>query len=212
MKNLKLPTLLFLVTFCTAVSAEDSDNQLWDAFLWKLAQTQKTTISLYGEHRNSDDGHVAFGYFVGPVVRHKVSAGFTLGAAVKQIYLKTNPGFREWQRTELEATYKLSLGPATFDHRNRHEYFFRDAGADFQRYRSRLRLHMPVAGGRIKGLAMSNEFFYDERTRAFEINRFVPASITYKLGGKITIDTYYMWEHRRTGSVENHIVGNTLYF
>lgn len=214
MPKLKWLLPLGFLVLSPLLASDDVDLQFWNAYNWKFYKNDKLNLNLYVENRNRDDASISFGYFVGPTLRYKVSPNLGLGAAVKMIYLKTgDSGFNKWQRTELEATYKLNLvSRLKFDHRTRHEYFFRDVGDDFQRYRSRLRFNLPLKGSRLSSFGFSNEFFYDLRTDTFAVNRLVPVSLSFKLSKRFKLSTYYMWEHRRSGSRENHILGTTLSF
>ena len=204
--------LFFFVSLLPSMG--NDDFQLWGAFTKKLYTADNYKFDFYGETRVGDDGQKAFGYFFGPRFQYTGHRFLMLGLAAKFIHFKSgDSGFAKTQRFEGEAGLKFNfLKVWNFQNRNRFEYFRRENRADKTRIRSRLKFTRRTKGLAIDKIFMSNELFYEPKISEFTENRFVPFGAVFKVTRGVSMDVYYMWEHIRANSQENHILGTTIYF
>ena len=202
-----------LGTTCIAVA--NDDYQAWASLDKKLYSQGPFTLSFYTEVRLREEGHQAFGYFFGPRVQYRIKKYLAVGGAAKMIHFKgSGSGFARLQRYEGEATFNFKLAPRfSYAHRNRYEYIRREAGANSERWRSRIRFTVPVKGTRlVNKFFFGNEFFYDLRNGNFTENRIVPIGAGLKTNSKVSCSIYYLIQDSRSSSSNNHVLGTALSF
>lgn len=200
--------LCFAFASSTAVLAQ-SDTQAWLAGSKNLLKNEKLSINFYFETRVREDLSQAYGYFFGPTVAYKIKPWLSLGGSVKMIHFKSgDQGFAKIRRPEIEFTFSQKLTQRLhYAHRNRYEYFSREGRDDNVRLRSRITLSSPVRYGAMTGLYFSNEFFYRSDRDEWERNRLIPIGVNFKINKKQKLKLFYMIEHVRRGSIDNHCLG-----
>ncbi len=205
---------LLLVTVCFSLPIlAQSDGQLWLSTSKRLYSSGNLSFKFYGETRLLDDGTDAFGHFFGPTVSYRAKPWLTLGGAVKMIHFKSADNFAKIRRPEVQATihFKL-LDRLSYSHRNRYEYFSREGRDDTERLRSRINFSIPLRNSSISKIYFGNEFFYRPDTGSWELNRLVPIGLTFKLPRKQSLSLFYMIEHIRRNSLDNHTLGVSYSF
>jgi len=204
--------LFFFVSLLPSLG--NDDLQFWGAFTKKLYVTENYKFDFYGETRVGDNLSDPFGYFFGPRFQYTGHRFLMLGLAAKFIHFKSgDSGFAKTQRYEGELGVKFNfLDGWNFQNRNRFEYFRRENRADKTRIRSRLKFTRRTDKLGIGKIFMANEFFYEPKISEFTSNRMIPFGVGFKLTKDISMDVYYLWEHIRSSSQENHVLGATFYF
>ncbi|CAM2006649.1 DUF2490 domain-containing protein [Acanthopleuribacter pedis] len=200
--------LLLGTAFFSLPALAQSDGQLWLSTSKSLYRSGNLSFKFYGETRLQDDGTDALGHFFGPTVSYRVKPWLNLGGAVKMIHFKSGDSFAKIRRPEIQATLKFKLlDRLSYSHRNRYEYFSREGRDDTERLRSRLNFSIPLKHPSLSKIYFGNEFFYRPDTGEWERNRLVPFGLTFKLPRKQSLSLFYMLEHIRRNSHDNHTLG-----
>lgn len=189
----------------------------WHALSVKFLDTEKWTLSAFGQLRFRDDSSELFAYQLSPQVIYKVSPYLRLG--MNYTYLPTKPpggdDFLDQHRWETEINPRWPVNDwLTLELRNRFELRWLEGRSDTNE-RSR---HRPQATFRLKGLGplesvfINNEFFYDYDAHRYNENRLVPLGLNFRVSDHVGFSTYYMlWSVRGGGQWNNaHILGTQL--
>ncbi|PAJ75207.1 hypothetical protein CJF42_06035 [Pseudoalteromonas sp. NBT06-2] len=213
--------IIFFITF-TSLSSFADDKQLWLSANNKVWQSEDkaSQVTLYKEMRISKDVSDVTGFFLGPILRHKLNDYLKIGGAYKFINIRGNDGHHNnLNRWEIEFTpnffvdndnlYKLSL-------RNRLELITQSGASDKKRLRQRLMLTKKFTNNRyLKSMFVSHELInvikYDNTQ--LEQYRFVPLGLKFKLTEDYNLNVFYMLKRsNKEDKNYNHILGLNLSF
>lgn len=118
------------------------------------------------------------------------------------------------QRVEFEVNPSLPLGHwAGVTFRNRYEHRWFDEGPPNDRSRHRVEVNVPLRHlDPLKSVFAQYEFFYDWTHERNSENRITPFGLEWKLGGPLSLRTYYLLQSRRAGPTwyESHAVYTML--
>lgn len=204
--------LISLILPMWTLKAQD-DVQYWSQYDPTIYKDGGFRLSFYMEGRFDRDVSDQLGAFFGPRLHYKINKNWSSMFAAKYIFFRVGEDMNEWQRTEVELTYKTTLGSARLDVRNRHEYIFRDPQDDIQRLRQRWRLTWNLDHPVFTKFFAHNEFFWREdavRDYDFSRNRFTPLGVGIKFNKRVNLSVYYMIEHRSGRDGDNHNLGTFL--
>ncbi|MBO1317687.1 DUF2490 domain-containing protein [Acanthopleuribacter pedis] len=191
------------------------DGHAWLITTTKLYQKDRLKLGFYYDQRMRNDGSRVFGYFYGPTVSYQTNLSWLqVGGGLKFMQVKSgDSGFALVRRPEVEFSLQFKMAGAwRYSHRNRYEYLSRKGREDNDRFRSRPRFTRSFKRGPVAKFYADTEWFYRPDDGRFERNRLVPVGITWRTKGRVGISSFYMWEHIRGGSRNNHILGTSLSF
>ncbi len=209
-----------LVALCVLLPARLArpDETKWVlAANLKYLDTKYVDLVGYGELHLSDSTPEPAQYLVSQ--RVPIDPWPFLGFSVNYTFLDqqvrnatdTAWSWRQTQRAEFEVNPRIQLSERVqLFVRNRLEsQWIEDRSGAVLRSRHRPELTYALKGrGPVTELFTADEVFYDYDVNQVVQNRFVPLGLTFRLGPKVNLRVYYMWQalSQNDGWQNNHIL------
>jgi hypothetical protein len=203
-----------------ALSPRGDDTQWRPALQLKALDTEHIDFVGYFEWRFSDAFPNPAGFVVSPQLKFDYLRNLQFG--VNYTYNPFESPYNDagdtveviQQRAEFEVNPSVKLGHrAALVFRNRYEHrWFEDAPQN-DRSRHRVELNVPLKHCEpLKSVFAQYEFFYDWTHERHSENRITPVGVEWKLGGPMSLRTYYLLQSRRAGATwyDSHAVYTML--